>query len=378
MATFSEEESFQLRRLPSSQRAALLLWWPDIPELRNAEGGITKLRNAEEGQTEWEIPGLIGGIPISAKPDTGSYMDVLSERFVKRHQIRVTDRGKCRIQLPNKKQIRLLGTVTLPFSFEGEETVYSRCFHVVRNAIHDVTLGGPFLTATKTLKDFQSRIKTKTRKLSSWVKRLCFLGKPREFVRGTLNSHAVQAVPDTGSDVTVMSREMAQRLGLSVETKDEFRSQLEFIDGSQAFTDGMVFGAKWGFGTDEQSTFECDVHVVNSLACDLILGNEFLFKTEAYSQFSDHFYELEVAESEQNAGIAILYMIKQKQGKVFLDMLKTLLGRSRTAGRHITNQSCKTSLLTSLQVLCGWHQQYMRNLKPKWQDMERQLMRYPV
>jgi hypothetical protein len=53
---------------------------------------------------------------------------------------------------------------------------------------------------------------------------------------------------------------------------------------------------------------------------------------------------LGAAGSEEDAGIAILYMIKQKDGKGFLDELKTLLGRSSTTGMHRQSQISKYRL----------------------------------
>jgi hypothetical protein len=88
--------------------------------------------------------------------------------------------------------------------------------------------------------------------------------------------------------VNIVSKQFADSAGLYIENRREW---LELADGSQIRTSGTVFGADWSFGsrTDGSSTFRRDFHVLDSLSCDVLLSNELLFDTQAFSAFREHF-----------------------------------------------------------------------------------------
>jgi len=88
-------------------------------------------------KTERWIPGLLKGIPVSALPDNCSDQDVLSETFVTRIGFSVDTNFQRPMRLPNGNVITSVGTVTLPFSFDGERESYERVFTILPRSVHD-------------------------------------------------------------------------------------------------------------------------------------------------------------------------------------------------------------------------------------------------
>lgn len=102
-----------------------------------------------------------------------------------------------------------LGTVSLPVSFSGERAVYTQKFRVLERSMYDIILGSPFLQLTnisRMLRGF----------FPSGLMRLCCLGESTQRLGGWLNGEFVEALPDTGSDVTLISSEYAKAGGFEV------------------------------------------------------------------------------------------------------------------------------------------------------------------
>ncbi|EON68007.1 hypothetical protein W97_07154 [Coniosporium apollinis CBS 100218] len=257
---------------------------------KNNNGG-----NLEEPRYEWEILGELNGVPVSAFPDCGSDLDILSANFVAEHGLLINKATRHSIKLPNGKIIRSIGTVSSPFAFKDEKTTYDRDFHVLPRSIHDIVLGRSFLKATQTLTKFMHRLKKKVVACSGLWKRLRLTGSPRQRVGGYLHGQWIGACPDTGSDVMVMSRSYAKQREFHVE---RHTTCLEFLDGSFAYTDGVVRGVTWSWDGEDQS-FECDFHVLDNLPCPVVLSSDFLFTQNAFSAYEESFYdELEPEDLE--------------------------------------------------------------------------------
>lgn len=53
----------------------------------------------------------------------------------------------------------------------------------------------------------------------------------------------------------------------------------------------MVFGVEWRFGGQHSTSQRCDFHIMADLPYKVILSNDFLFKSKAFSKFKDFFFE---------------------------------------------------------------------------------------
>ena len=276
--------------------------------------GLRWTRDKRGETPEWEVAGRVGSIKVCALADSGSDLDVLSESFCSKHNLKI-DKSKLRtIRLPKRGLVQSIGTVTLPFSFEGENGVYNRVFHVLKNCIHDVILGNRFLKATKTLTEFLVKRVKKVYKVLAGS-RLRLLGSPKQRVLGSLNGHTVNAFPDTGSNVLIIDKAFAESLGLRIRTGSDYTTTLEFADGSLHDTCGVVLDVDWCFGNskDSLSSFRCDFHVLDGLSCDVILSNALLYGTNAFQRYEQWFFEVsDSASSMDEYEIYELNVINEK------------------------------------------------------------------
>lgn len=243
------------------------------------------------GRREWVIMGSLKGISVSAIPDTGSDLNIVSDHFIKCHGIKLDSEYQRPIQLPYRKTISI-GTVSLPFSFEGEKSTFSIVFTVMPNCVHDVILSNSFLRTTETLTRFPSRLKSNFVP-SLHMPRLRLLGTPKQRILGSINGLPAVALPDTGSDVMLMSKQYAVERGLTlwVSTDNADRTCLQYADGSLASTYGIAFDVEWRFCKEDSTSRPCNFHIMDGLPYDVILSNDFLFESKAFSQFKDFFFE---------------------------------------------------------------------------------------
>lgn len=108
------------------------------------------------------------------------------------------------------------------------------------------------------------------------------------------------AVPDTGSDIPVISGAYARELGLRVRRGRRHRRIVRFIDGSEDLTDGLVANLTWQFRADE-TPIQCDFHAMDRLPVDVILGNSLLDELDVFAKYDDYFVRAE--SLEERSGI---------------------------------------------------------------------------
>ncbi|XEV04487.1 hypothetical protein FSHL1_009774 [Fusarium sambucinum] len=103
----------------------------------------------------------------------------------------------------------------------------------------------------------------------------------------SINDSSVLALPDTGSDVMLISADYARRNNFDVHQGAEHQLELEFGDGSTAFTTGVVHDAEWVFG-DSGQMVRSDVYVLEDLSVDVVLSADFVFEFGVFKELS-HF-----------------------------------------------------------------------------------------
>lgn len=240
------------------------------------------------------IRGHLLNIDVSAFPDTGAATNFISLAYARQHGLRIDGSTRKRVKVGDGSTIRVAGTMTLPFTFSGEPEQHNLTFHVLRKSVHDVILGSAFLRASETFTRFAHRVGRKIREaVGRGIRRVHFLGS-QQYVNGRANGVRVDAVPDTGADVSVMSAKFAQANGFAVDDDEEHRILLGFADGSTAKARGVVKNMAWKFGVDEhEETHFTDVYVLPSLPVDLVLGYEFLCQTDAFVEHGQDFWHVE-------------------------------------------------------------------------------------
>lgn len=251
----------------------------DLRETQITEAAPTSPASAKSRVLrETRLPSTLDGREISAFPDVGAAANFIALRYVRTHGLTINSAARNLVQTAVGSAVDILGTVTLPFSFRGEKKVHQMEFNVMRDAVHDVIIGSPFLKLTKTFTRYKHRLQQMLREVR--LPRLRFLGS-HQYIRGRVNGSYVDAVPDTGADVPVMSLSFAEEHGFEVITDPEHRILLQFADGSTATTLGMVRNMEWSFGSSG-AQHHIDVYVLEELQTGLILDNTFLYDTNAF------------------------------------------------------------------------------------------------
>ncbi|KAI0543700.1 hypothetical protein F4679DRAFT_90375 [Xylaria curta] len=244
------------------------------------------------GVKQYFANGDINGIPVQALPDSGADMCFISPNLASRLSLCPTTGEQKRIFLANKKSIQSPGMVKVPWRFNGEQKAHILDCWILPGCVHDLVLGNYFLRVTQTLTTFRHRIKSKLVELPRRL-RLRLLGEENQRLWGTLDGHHTAALADTGSDVMLVSSTYAQKIGLTVDRDFENWLEIEFADGTTAWTSGVVRNVPWNVGG---KTVRCDFHVLDDLCVDVILSKNYLFELNVFSEHQGCFFDTDFEE----------------------------------------------------------------------------------
>lgn len=277
--------------LPFMSRRDLFSYFQVKPEFASLAGLASLFGSVQElidfvltdGQATYEpeVIGLVGDTEVSCLPDKGASCNFMSLRHAERHGIPIIppDPNSKITRLGNGKEVEIAGHATLPFSFKGETESQQLDFLIIPRCVKDVILGSPFLRLTKLFEHHAHRIVRKIRRFSG--AQLCYTAS-QERVVGMLDGELVHALPDTGSDVMLVSETYARRRGLHIDRGAHYCFPLTFADGSQSWTSGMAKDVRWQYGTDGGKSTLCDFYVLKDLQCDVLLY-DFLHRTDAFT-----------------------------------------------------------------------------------------------
>ncbi|KAG7287642.1 hypothetical protein NEMBOFW57_007155 [Staphylotrichum longicolle] len=249
-------------------------------------------------------PRRINGIGIDALPDTGAEASFISESFLRKLHLDGKE-GYDKdapiwsleyhvpisppVQLASGKTVTPTTMALIPWRFEGESQVHKLACLVLPQCAHDLILGDAFLRATETLTKFKTRIVMTLRSLGSRLLRLNYMGSGLESISerrrmwGSLDGEAVAALPDSGSDIMAVSAEYARRRGWKVDRGRKRRVEVEFADGSAAWTKGVVSGLEWEFG-GAGGKVRSDFYVLEDLPVDVVFSSDFVFDHDVYGR----------------------------------------------------------------------------------------------
>lgn len=257
---------------------------------------------------QYEVAGEVNGKPVRSNADSGSSYNVISQEFAMSLGLHPAPGTERPILLPSGEQISTLGDIEVRFKFTAESEIYNLPCVVLRTCHQALVLGSKFLKDTMTLtKYFSKRVK---RVVSGVLTRqsLNLLGGEHEMVSGYLNGHRSLILPDTGSDAMVISGNMAKRLKLKVLSRKRYKSTVQFIDGSQAVTDGMVRNVKLQIRPNEKPKV-CKFHVIENLPVDAVLSNAMVEQLDIFSSYKDLLTRSEL--QEDNGGIYGITLVER-------------------------------------------------------------------
>ncbi|GES58895.1 hypothetical protein ATEIFO6365_0003017800 [Aspergillus terreus] len=179
--------------------------------------------------------------------------------------------------------------VEVAWRFAKEQKPHILNCWILPGCVHDIVLGSHFLNATKTLTTFKNRIRSKLVDLPRRL-RLRLLGEEKQRLWGYLDGHLTAALPDTGSDVMFISSTYARNIGLLIDRDFEELLEVEFADGTTAWTSGVIRDVPWEVGG---TTVRCDFHVLDALCVDVVLSKNYLFDLNVFSESSEYFFSVD-------------------------------------------------------------------------------------
>ncbi|KAK0639684.1 hypothetical protein B0T16DRAFT_337399 [Cercophora newfieldiana] len=240
------------------------------------------------GRKERFLEGLVNGKRVKAFLDTGADASFISPQLVSKLGLTLKHHEPRTIHLPNHTSVVSPGMVEIPWVFQGETTLNKIQCWVFPGAVHDLVLGSPFLNFSETLTKSKSRLATMSRPLG-----LQPMGFKQQRLWGLLNNQPTLAVPDTGSDVMLVSRQYAMNVGLKVDWGYGGRLEVEYADGSTDWTSGIARDVPWTVG---DTTVSCDFHVLDNLSVDVVLSNDYLFDMDVFSEHQEHLLSMDCDE----------------------------------------------------------------------------------
>ncbi|KAJ8123428.1 hypothetical protein ONZ43_g620 [Nemania bipapillata] len=294
------------------------MWTQSSPHNRRSAPNMSFSRQRLPARvSKWTIFGKVLGTLIAALPDSGADACFISPEMAVLLGLDIQPGTERSVKLASGKEVLSPGSVVVPWNFlDEEETVQMTCW-VLPGCSHQMILGSKFLEETKSLTTLRRRIQ---RKYISVPKSVCvnLLGEGKNRLWGYLNGNWVAALPDTGSDVMVISRRYARRLGLKVESGPGNIVEVEFVDGTTALTDGIVRDVAWSSGGH---SIQCDFLVLDNLSVDVILAKDYLFDMDVFSNCSANFTEDEDIEQLDIYGIRLVRVFGDRFGAM-LDQLE--------------------------------------------------------
>ena len=253
----------------------------------------------------------MNGTAVSGAVDTGAERSCVSPEFAAAHGLSPGQGTQHPVRLGNSRKVKSPGLVTVPWQFAGESQIHAIECAIIPGCPHPFILGAKFLRLTQTLTTFfKRRVKSTARAVRavrdhlSHTLRLRLIGGEKQRVWGYLDGELASAVPDSGSDVMLLSRAYAQSRGLHINEAEQHRLKLQLGDGSYAWTSGLVTDLEWSFG-DSGETLTSDFYVLDDLPVDIVFSGDFLFGHDVFSRFDKYFVLL-----DSGVDMAELYDVK--------------------------------------------------------------------
>ena len=256
------------------------------------------------------LEGSLNDSKICAIPDTGAEGNIIALSFARSIGLDATmkdlDSGTS-FRMANGKVVQSLGTLSARWRFKRERSEsFELDFHVLRDCIFDVLVGDEFLRSTQTMSLYRhrlSRVPRPTRAL--YVRSLNLLGCPAHRLKGQLDGDEIFALPDSGSELNLVSWQYADQRDWLVTKLTGESNLVQFADGSLSRTEGQISAVFRFSGTAELQIEKVVVFdVLYDLPFDVVLGQDFLEDTQAFATHEKSF--LDVSTSRQHVGLNLV------------------------------------------------------------------------
>ncbi|KAF2822690.1 hypothetical protein CC86DRAFT_300401 [Ophiobolus disseminans] len=266
---------------------------PPLIVKRAATSRIAYKSNLERVKTRTGLPltlnAATGPATILACADSGSEENIISLDLAQAlsYEIDASALQKRQFMLANGSIIEAVGAIVVECSFGLEENPavapMSCIFYVFMKLASPLIMGFAFLEQTMTLSKHRHRL-IKTPRPAHRPLQVYSVGRPRNQLFCYLNTLYVPAIPDSGSEINLMTRRFAQKKGFSIE---EGKEVVEFADGSVAMTTGIVRGRlevrKYEGSLKLTRIPEVLFYLLENLRHDLIIGEDPLEELDIFA-----------------------------------------------------------------------------------------------
>lgn len=293
--------------------------FPDLflRRLSTDDGGGRSMLIAR--RTTFNFNGTFNGVKMEANADTGAAFNIVSKQLADSMKLPLLPGTEGYVTLPSGRKILSCGSVEGVFQFgspKGHE-VYKLSLIVLDTATHALVLGAKFLRATSAFTRYKKHLKMVISSVRGISLRLLGDDHLQESVPGYLDGSPCLAVPDTGSDIMVVSGAFAAAHGFEVNRGE--RTWMEFIDGSRERTDGVVRDLEWQFQRDGEC-IRCDFHVIDGLPVDAILSSTLVGEFEIFSrqqqEDDDVFIQLVPSEAQDPSAIYNIRLVEKTRTEI--------------------------------------------------------------
>jgi hypothetical protein len=273
----------------------------------------------------------------NALADTGAQENVMSAALAKELHLDVQTDHLTTHSFENAvgKRMKVTGHATVESRFTDEpQDMFSMKFWILEKVVVPLIVGRRFLEETSCLTTFRHRLRRMNvfRNLSP---RILHLELPRLRLQCQVGDQLMQANPDTGSDLDLMSASYFRRSQFRLQKLAYAHSLVEFADGSTTSLSGVV-RVPFAMGSSGQPTHLRDFYVLAGLTSDILLGNGTLKEFDAFNAYKDDFNDLGEFDVRCNLD-SITWVSRFGKGgfmeRLFEDVLKeseAVLARSKS------------------------------------------------
>ena len=229
---------------------------------------------------------------VLACADTGADMNIISDELARTlgfssHQ---TSQEDHRLMLANGKSAKSMGQVTTLCSFSTGAALIEPMvcvFHVLSKLTTPTIMGMQFLQDTNTMTEHRDRFRRIPRPNLRTVS-VCAVGRPRMYMMCDVNHGLTMAIPDSGSEIDLVSPQFARARGFQIHPDYQ---PIELADGSIVISSGFI-RTNLSIGTHFDSmhaprskvAIAIDFLVLEGLNHDVIVGEHHLEELRVFTE----------------------------------------------------------------------------------------------
>ena len=250
------------------------------------------LERALRARHRMELPVGINGTEYSSIADTGAAENIMDLDTVRKLGLPISIRpdSLLRFSLCDGKIVRSIGKTVAQVTFaKGAPTPTQCSFYVLKKCAVPLIMGKKFLESTETLTKFKHRLRERLATLGRFS-RILEIGSSSQRLSCRLDGRDVLVNPDSGSEINVMSSAFAKKHGY-YHQRSTHHGRVVLGDGSEAETIGVIT-ASVILGSRHEKSYQEVFHILPGLSSDILLGEDILHESDAFSQFADDFIDV--------------------------------------------------------------------------------------